>query len=167
MREGSLSTSTRRAFFAMVIVALLCGSSGMRAQQAAPAAQEDPFKFSTDNELILFQVKPEKAADFEAAWAAIKDKLTKSDKADWKELGESLKIFKVAAAATAAPAGQPPSPIIYVFQLSPPSKTLSYDPGKILYAPGMWERPAADELYNKIKDALAGLNFLPLTKVGG
>ena len=69
------------------------------------------------------------------------------------------------------PAGQPaaaPNPVIYVFQLNPPSKTLSYDPGKILYAtPPMWERKDADDLYNKIKDALAGLNFLPLNKIGG
>jgi hypothetical protein len=154
----------------MVMVALLCGASGMRAQQAAPAApaaQEDPFKFSSDNELILFQVKPEKATDFETAWAAIKDKLSKSDKPDWKELGDSIKVYKVAAAATAPAAGAAANPIIYVFQLMPPSKTLSYDPGKILYAPGLWERKDADELYNKIKDALAGLNFLPLSKVGG
>jgi hypothetical protein len=171
MRSGSLSVSTRRAFFVMVMVALLCGASGMRAQQAAAAApaaqaaQDDPFKFSTENELILFQVKPEKTADFESAWGAIKDKLSKSDKADWKELGDSLKIYKVAAAAAAG------NPVIYVFQLNPPSKTLSYDPGKILYAPGgLWPEAArkeADDLYNKIKDALAGLNFLPLSKVGG
>ena len=81
MRSGSLSMSTRRAFFLVAVLALLCGASGMRAHQAAapaaPPAQEDPFKFSgVENELILFQVKPEKATDFEAAWSAIKDKLT-------------------------------------------------------------------------------------------
>jgi hypothetical protein len=164
---GSLSMSTRRALVLVIVtMTLLCGAS-MRAQQAAapPApAGPDPFKFSIDNVLILFQVKPDKTADFESAWAAIKDKLSKTDKADYKELGDTIKIYKVNAEGAGAPAG---SPVIYVFQLNPPSKTLSYDPGKILYAPGLFERKDADEIYKKISDGLAGLNFLPLSKVGG
>lgn len=164
MRSGSLSMSTRRAFFVMVIMALLCGASGMRAQQAAaaPAAQAaDQLKFSTVAALIVWQVKPDMEAGFESAWGAIKTKLSASDKPDFKELGDSIKIFKVNM--TGAPAG---SPTAYVFQLNPPSKTLSYDPSKILYAPGMWERAEADALFKKIADALVTFSVLPLDKVG-
>jgi hypothetical protein len=169
MRSGSLLVSTRRPFFVMVMMALLCGASGMRAQQAPPpaaapaaAAAPDQFKFSNDAVLVLFQVKPEAAAEFATTWTAIKAKLQGSDKPDLKELGDSLKIFKVSAET---PAG---NPIIFVFQLNPPSKTMSYDPGKILYESGLWERKDADPLYAKVgAGVLAGLNVLPLAKVGG
>jgi len=162
---GSRSMSTRRAFFLVVAVALLCGASAMRAQQAAPPAAPaapaaDPFKFSADHVLMMLQAKPEKAADFESAWSAIKDKLSKSDKPDYKALGDSLNYFKV----TGMPAG---SPNLYVFDLNPPSKTLSYDPGKILFDAGTpFERKDADEIYKKISEAFAGANFLTLSKVG-
>ena len=135
MRSGSLSMSTRRAFFVMVMMALLCGASGMRAQQAAapPAAQAaDQLKFSTVDRADIWQVKPDKAAGFESAWAAIKTKLSASDKPDFKELGDSIKIFKV----NTAPERLPDRRRHLRVPAHPPSKTLSYDPGKILYAPG-------------------------------
>jgi hypothetical protein len=154
----------------MTVAALLCGASGMRAQQAAPA--DDPFRFGgSDAAIVIFQVKPDKTADFESAWSTIKAKLSSTDKTDWKELGESIKISKV---ASAMPAG---SPAIYVFQIGPSSKTLSYDPGKILYGDpdkkitSLWtpeQRKDVDEIYKKITDSLqpGGLNILPLTKLG-
>ena len=190
MRSGSLSMSTRRALFGLTVAALLCGASGGRGvqaagqpdgnqapagqppagqppggqapagqQQAAPAASEDQLKFKTDNGVIIFQVKPDKTADFESAWTEIKTKLMASDKPDWKDLGESMNIYKSTATGDA---------VIYVFELNPASKTLSYDPSKILYAPGSgWERAAADVIYNKILNSLAGINTIPLQKVGG
>ena len=160
---GSLSMSTRRAFVLVMMMTLLCGA-GMRAQQAAaPAA--DGFMFGGKSMLVMWQVKPEAAADFSSTWAAIKTKLAASDKPDIKELGDSLNIFKVAAQD--APAG---SPAIFVFQLMPSSKTLSYDPGKILFTqtPGAWERKDAEALYAKVGAAvILQMNLLPLEKVGG
>ena len=109
--------------------------------------------------MIIFQVKPDKTADFESAWTEIKTKLMASDKPDWKDLGQSINIYKSTATGDS---------VIYVFELNPASKTLSYDPSKILYAPGSgWERPAADAIYNKILNSLAGINTIPLQKVGG
>ena len=171
MRSGSLSTSTRRAFFGVLVVALLCGAS-MRAQQAAgqqpaaaPAQQApDAFMFTTDAGQVIFQVKSDKTADFEAAWSEIKAKTSASEKADWKALGESITLWKMTAAA----APDPTQPVVYVLQINPASKGISYDPGKILYAPGsLWERKDADPLYKKIAESLAaaGFNVLPLTKV--
>lgn len=174
MRSGSLSMSTRRAFFAVITVALLCGASGMRAQQAAgqqppagqppaaaaPAQPADQFMFTTDAGQVIFQVKPDKAADFESAWTEIKTKASGSEKPDWKAFGDSISLWKV----NGTPAEQP---AVYVLQVSPASKTMSYDPGKILFVPGgLWERAAADLVFKKIADSLAaGFNVLPLSKV--
>jgi hypothetical protein len=155
----------------MVMVALLCGASGMRAQQAAapaaPAAAPAPdgFMFGGKSVILMWQIKPEAAADFASTWGAMKAKLAASEKPDIKELGESLHIYKVAAEG--APAG---SPVIFVFELIPSSKTLSYDPGKILFTqtPGAWERKDADVMYTKIgAGVIVQMNVLPLEKVGG
>lgn len=136
------------------ILAVLCAASSVRAQ--APA--DDPFKLTGDSGLLVFQVKPDKEADFESAWTAIKAKLTKTDKADWKELGEAIKVFKVAAA---------PAPnTLYVFQVMPPPK-MSFEPKGILYDSGLFERAEADALYAKIGGGFAGLIKWPLSKVIG
>jgi hypothetical protein len=134
------------------------------AAQPAAAAQTapDPFKFSADNLIMVWTVKAEKAADFESAWTAIKDKLSKSEKAELKELGTSINIMKV----DVPPAAN--APAIYLFHLSPPSKTQSYEPTKILYYSGAFpERPEADAIYNKLKDAIQSMNPWPLKKIGG
>jgi hypothetical protein len=155
--------------------ALLCGASGLRAQggqapagggqapaggqAAAPAA--DQFLFNSDAGLVIFQVKPDKTADFESAWTDIKGKLGGSDKPDLKTQGESMNLFKVTAATA------PDQPAIYVLKIEPAAKGVSYDPGKILYAPGsLWERKDADATYKKIAESLAaGFNVLPIVKV--
>ena len=176
MRSGS--TSTRRASSILLAAALLCGASGLRAQQpgggqapagggqapaggaaAAPAA--DQFLFNSDAGLVIFQVKPDKATDFESAWTEIKGKLGGSDKPDLKTQGESMNLFKVTAATA------PDQPAIYVLKIEPAAKGVSYDPGKILYAPGsLWERKDADATYKKIAESLAaGFNVLPIVKV--
>src|SRR5690348_16954580 len=109
MFSGSLSMSTRRGLLVVMVAAMLCGASGLRslhAQAAAAPAQapaaDDSLKFSTDAAVIIWQVKPGSAADFESAWTTIKTKLSASDKPEWKELGDGLKIFKVSAAGMPA-----------------------------------------------------------------
>ena len=140
---------------------------GVAAQEQAPpaagqqAAQADALKFSTEAAVVIWQVKAANAADFESSWTAIKTKLGASDKPDLKELGDSLKIFK-ASVPTAAD-----QPVVYVMEISPASKTLSYDPARILYTPDMWPREEADALFKKIADSIANISALPLTKVGG
>jgi len=179
-------------------VALLCGASGLRAQQQgggqappagggqapagggqapagggqAPAGggqaqgggqagAPDQFLFTSDAGLVIFQVKPDKTTDFESAWSDIKGKLAASDKPDLKTQGESMNLFKVTAATA------PEQPAIYVLKIEPAAKGVSYDPGKILYAPGsLWERKDADAAYKKIAESLAaGFNVLPIVKV--
>jgi hypothetical protein len=158
-----------------MVMALLCGAAGLSAQgQAAPpaggqqpasggqqAAQADALKFTTEAAVVIWQVKPASAADFESSWTAIKTKLSASDKPDLKELGDSVKIFKASVPAAAD------QPVVYVMEISPASKTLSYDPARILYTPDMWPREEADALFKKIADSIANISALPLTKVGG
>ena len=150
-----------------MVVALSCGAAVAEARQAAAAAPAagaqapDQFMFTSDAGQVIFQVKPGSAADFESAWGEIKTKLSASDKPDWKALGDSISLWKVAAQGAAD------GPVIFVLQINPASKTLSYDPGKILFATGgLWERAAAEPVYKKIVDSLAaGFNVLPLAKV--
>jgi len=182
MRSGS--TSTRRASSILLTAALLFGAAGLRAQQqgggqappagggqapagggqaatGGPAGAPDQFLFHSDARLVIFQVKPDKTADFESAWSDIRGKLVASDKPDLKTQGDSMNLFKVTAAIA------PDQPAIYVLKIEPAAKGVSYDPGKILYAPGtLWERKDADATYKKIAESLAaGFNVLPIVKI--
>jgi hypothetical protein len=170
MAWGFRSAISRRTVKTVALACVLCATSAKYAyaQDAAPAAappaqaKPDPFKFSADNLIMVWTVKPEKTADFESAWTAIKDKLTKSEKPDLKELGTSINILKVDVPPTAG------APVVYLFHLNPPSKTLTYEPTFILYSSGAFpERPEADAIYNKLKDAIQGMNPWPLKKIGG
>jgi hypothetical protein len=168
--SGSLPGSSRRAFVALGVVAVLCAASSLKAQPA------DPLKFNTDNPvLIIYSLPPDKAADFEAAWAAIRAGFAKmADKPDMKAFGETLnKVYKVDLGASATPAPA----VVYVQQIDAPSKTMTYNPVKIIYEMlhnngqpgGVLTRPEADDLYAKF--GLAGkttsINPWPLVKVGG
>jgi hypothetical protein len=172
MVSGFRSATGRRTLIAIGVAASLCAASTLKAHPAqdpaAPAAAApaqtapDPLKLNTEFALIINQIKSEKAADFESAWTTIKGKLSSSAKPELKELGDGLKIYKV---DTPPVAGQP---VVYIFHLQPPSKTQSYDPTKILYYSGAFpDRPEADALYAKIKDAYQGIFPWPLKQIGG
>jgi hypothetical protein len=170
---GFRSAVSRRIFTAFCFAALLGFAVSLQAHQGGAAAPQapaatppqaapvnDPFKFSQETVLIVFGVKPDKTADFESGWAAIKERLSKSEKAELKEVGASINVLKVDA-----PAGQ--GPALYILHLNPPSKSQSYDPTQLIYYTGAWpERKEADDLFNKIKDSIASINPWPLKKVG-
>lgn len=148
-------------------VVLTAGSFGrpLLAQTPAAPAQADPLLFNLDVPLLLiYQVKPDKTADFESVWDSIKAGLAKSDKADLKSFGEGLKLFK-ADLPPPAP-GAPPQPVIYVFHIDQPSKTISYNPVKLLYESGIFKYEEATPLYEKFKDTYTNIQFWPLKKVG-
>jgi hypothetical protein len=174
MVSGTRSASSRRTLFAVSLAALLCAASGIKAQpmqDPAPAQAKpeppDALKLSGDHFILLYSVKPDKTADFESAWATIKEKLAKSEKADVKELAETIKILKVNAVASAG--APPPTSVVYLFDLNPPSKTMSYDPVKIIFSSGAFpDRPEADAVFKKLSESIiGGINLWPLTKVGG
>jgi hypothetical protein len=171
--SGSVSSVSRRALMALALVAAFTGVAFAQdpAAPAQPAQQAaDGLKMTEDHVILMYQIKAEKAADWEAGWTEIKAKLTASDKPDVKAFGESMHLFK-------AQLGASPT-TLYVFDLDPTSKTFSYDPTKILYYDEatktlFGDRAATDALYKKVdpKETLAAVpqpvSKLPLSKVGG
>jgi len=158
---GSRSASSRRTIVAGLLAAALVAGVNLHAQQAAPApaAQEDPFKFSTDAGALLWIVKADNTAEFEAAWKEIRSKLATTDKADLKALGDSLKMFKIEAPAS-------PQGVSYLFVADPASKTLSYSPSPfILFTSGLFPDADGRKLFDQLNGASAGINPLPLIKI--
>ena len=94
------------------------------------AAQEQPAKptlaFTNDAGLIIFYIKPDKTADFEALMAKLKEGLGKLDAPEAKQQVASLKLFKnkVVDGATVA---------IYVLLADPAVKNIEYWFLPILY----------------------------------
>ena len=127
--------------------------------QAAPAAP-DALKFTTPSAMVFNVIKADKTADFEAAWTEIKKGLAASTKPELQQQAASLKMFKL---AVDLPAGQNP---IYVFYIEPVPGT-TFDPTKILFESGAFERAKADELYAKLKDSYAEIRPWPLVAFGG
>lgn len=169
------SATSRRAVTIGVAMALCAVSaSGLQAQQTAaqqPAAQQtpaqppDPLKLDLDvPTLLIFQVKPDRAADFEVLWQGIRAGLSKSAKPEVKAFAETLQPYRVQL-----PADPPPTLAIFVFRLDPPSKTFSYHPVKLLYDmdPDAIKREEAKPLFDKWDGALMGFSIWPLKKVGG
>src|SRR5262245_35426953 len=179
--SGTRPAASWRAFGAVGLAALVCVVIGVHAQTPPPppaqnppaqqppaqqppaAAQDDPLKLKGDGPvLIVNQIAADKAADFEAAWAAIREKLAKSDKPELKAFGETLsKLYKVNL-----PAAESGGLAIYVFQVDQPSTTQSYHPVKVLYETGIFERADADQIFAKLKDGYKNIQAWPLTKIG-
>ena len=107
----------------------------------------------------MYIVKPDKVADFESSWAAIRAKLSASEKPELKALGESIKVYKIAAGADAN--GQ-----TYFFVADPASKTVSYGLSPfLLFASGLFTRAEGDALFAKIQPTLVNIVALPVNKV--
>lgn len=154
----------------MTALAALCvvstatvASAQEPAQQQPPAqpapAQPDPLKFSSTVAIVLNEIKPEKAADFEAVWGEIKTGLAAAQKPELQQQAKSLKIYKI---GLELPAG---SNAIYIFSIDP-APGATFDPVKILYESGAFERAKADELYARVKDAYARITPWPLVTFG-
>jgi hypothetical protein len=131
--------------------------------QTAKPEEADPLKLKGDLPvLIVNQIDAAKTAEFEAAWAAIKEKLAKSQKPELKSFADSLnKMYRVSL-----PDAQASPVAIYVFLVDTPSAAQSYHPVKVLYESGEFERADADMIFAKLKDAYKNINAWPLTKIG-
>jgi len=165
--SGLISTKSRWAIVAAGMAVLLATSAPAQAQNAAAQqpAQADGFKFDYDGPImILYNVKPDRTADFESAWAAIRAGLAKSTDAELKAFGETLYPYRIEGAN------------IYIFRLDPPSKKFSYNPVKLLYdnvnnekpENGLFTRAEADDIYKKISGAPVenGINVWKLKRAG-
>jgi len=164
--SGFKSAASRRALIVVGTALALCigSSAGIRAagqDPAKPAGQEQPkddLKLNSDTPVILlFKIKADRVADFEAVVAGIRNGLGKSAKDDVKAFAAAYTPFKVDGA-----------PGLYVFYLEKPSKTVSYNPTALLYYtdPDAIKREEADALFAKWKDAPESINILSLKPMG-
>ena len=168
----SFVTQPVRRLLMMTLAAMFAVSTAAAAQepQTPPAPQEpaavqapaapDPMKFDSSMAMVLNEVKPDKVADFEAVWTAIKAGLAASPKPEHQAQAASLKMLKL---ATPLPAG---SNALYIFSIDPVASGMSYDPVKILFESGAFERAKADELYARVKDVYARITPWPLVTFG-
>ena len=160
----SFVTQPVRRLLMMTLAAMFAVSTVAAAQEpvaAAPVpAAADPMKFDSSIAMVLNEVKPDKVADFEAVWIAIKAGLAASPKPEHQAQAASLKMLKL---ATPLPAG---SNALYIFSIDPVGSGMSYDPVKILFESGAFERAKADELYARVKDAYARITPWPLVTFG-
>jgi hypothetical protein len=112
-------------------LSLVSGGTLLAAQQApaAPAPQADPLLFTQNvPHLIVWALKPGKAADFEAAWKMLDEQFAKSERPEVKEFAASITRKSKVDTGTA-----PDAPAIYLFEISSPSLTQSYNPNRIVY----------------------------------
>lgn len=155
-----------------VLAALLVGSTAAVAsaqdpaqqqpQQAAAPAQPDPLRLTAGPAMLYNQIKGDQAAAFEAAWAEIRAGLAASAKPELQQQAAAMKIYKINAPAAA---GQP---TVYLFFMETlPAGGATFDPIKLLYESGAFERAKADEIYAKIKDAYMQIAPWPLVAIGG
>jgi hypothetical protein len=137
-------------------------AAGAGAQQAPAPATEDAFKFTTDAAVVIWQIKPEATADFESVWNVIRSRAASAtDSPEAKAIVDSMTLYRHVAPASAT------GPVAYFFQIDPVVKTATYDPTFLLFNSGLFERPEADELFNKLSASInpPGINPVPLQKM--
>jgi hypothetical protein len=179
----SLSAFGRRTFLVLGVSAFVTAAAGVTAQQQPPQtpppagqppagqqpapAQPAPAQpagpmlpMSSDAGLILFTVKADGAADFEAFMTKVKEALEKSPKPEYKQMAAGWKLYK---GLEGAEAGQ----VLYVAVVDPAVKGVDYDPLKIVREVMPTEEAA---MRPKILAAVSGVNKLNLQntlKMGG
>ena len=152
---------TALAALFVVWTAAVASAQDAAAQQPAAPAQPDPLRFAAGPLIIYNQIKGDKAADFEAAWGEILKGLAASSKPELQAQASAVKMYKIGGAAA------PDQPRVYVFYVEQlPAGGATFDPIKLLYESGAFERAKADEVYGKIKDAYMQIAPWPLTAVG-
>ncbi len=112
-------------------LSLVSGGTLLAAPQAAaaPAPQADPLLFTQNvPHLIVWALKPGKAADFETAWKMIDEQFAKSERPEVKAFAASIVRKSKVDTGTA-----PDAPAIYLFEVTSPSMTQSYNPNRIIY----------------------------------
>lgn len=167
MTGWSLLTG-KRALRLVGVALVVLAAPRIAAAQTAPAAQaapqDDILKFTSSVPVIIVnQIKAEKTAEFEEGWAGIRALIAKSDNTDLKTFGETLNnLYRVDQPPFDSPNGKA---VIYIFQISSPSTTFSYNPGKILYEAlkagqegSLVTRAEADAVYAKLQGAYLVIN---------
>jgi len=132
--------------------------AGFTLAGAGVASAQEPAKpvltLEGDANIILVLIKPDKAADFETVIAKYKEALGKSDNAKRKEQLAGLTVLK----ATTPISGN----AAYVFRVDPVVKGEEYDITRVIHEVFPSE---STDMFNKYKEAFAGRQIIPLTKL--
>jgi hypothetical protein len=131
------------------------------AQPAAPAAPK--LSFTTSAGMLLVQVKPDQTATFEEMIGKIKSGVASSTDPALKAQAGTWKIYK---AAEPAAGGN----VMYVVLIDPATANTEYQFFEVIQKTLTDEQkrdPATAELYKKYAAAIAGMNKLNVTPVGG
>jgi hypothetical protein len=131
------------------------------AQPAAPAALK--LSFTTSAGMLLVQVKPDQTATFEEMIGKIKSGVASSTDPALKAQAGTWKIYK---AAEPAAGGN----VMYVVLIDPATANTEYQFFEVIQKTLTDEQkrdPATAELYKKYAAAIAGMNKLNVTPVGG
>jgi len=114
---------------------------------AQDPADADPFAFTTDAAMIMWQVRPDKVADFELVWRIVRERAEAQGSAEVKALLATTRLYQVEVAGDEARS--------FVTHIDPVTSGSSYSPTFLLFESGLFERAEADELYALLTGALA------------
>jgi hypothetical protein len=147
----SATAVTRRIGIALTLTAIIVLASAGLAHAQAAAAQQAPAApqartFSGDVGVLSYVVKGDKAADFEALFAKLKDGLAKSEKPERKAQGAGWRVLKQVEA-------RPDGNVTYLFLIDPVVKDADYTFSAVLYEAFPAERQA---IYETIKNSVVG-----------
>jgi hypothetical protein len=119
---------------------------------SSPSAST-PYTFESGAGVLLFYVKPDKGAEFEAVVARIRHVLDSSRDPARRQQADGWRIYK-SVEATAHP--------MFVFVFDPAIAAVDYDPIKML---GEALPQEVQGLYAQLKDAVVKVERLAMTKV--
>ncbi len=129
-------------------------------QPATPAAPK--LSFPTPAGILLVQVKPDQAAAFEEMIGKLKSALAKSDKPELKQQVNSWKVYR----ANEPMAGN----TLFVVVIDPAMPNTEYQFLQVLnnsLTPEEQRSPETQEMYKRYAAAIANMNRLNVTPVGG
>ncbi|MEW6320008.1 MAG: hypothetical protein AB1635_02850 [Acidobacteriota bacterium] len=130
----------------VILAVALQGGATAAPGQMPPSPDPAIVRFATPAGLLLVTVKPDRAADYEAAIVALQRALARTDDPERRALAEGWRVFK-AEEADAKGA------VIYVHIVQPAVETADYRPSLLLDA--LLTDPPS-ELLAKYRDAFAG-----------
>jgi hypothetical protein len=123
------STHTARGRVTAAAFALALSALSMPVSHASQTSA-DRLKFDTDGTvLIIWSIKPDRVDAVLGAWARIREALAKSARGDYKEFAATIGPIARFQTDTTPAAG----PVELVMKVTKPSRTYSYNPGKIVY----------------------------------
>jgi hypothetical protein len=120
---------------------------------AAETAPAGAYVFSTGAGLLLFYVKPDKTAEFEAVLARLAQVLDASADPERRQQGSGWRVFR---------ATDRPAEVLYFLVLDPAVAGRDYDPIAILSEGAPAE---AEALVGRLKDAVSRVERVGLQKI--